>query len=161
MEDTMTTPRIRSLVSLAAALTFTLAFTGCVSAPSRLSWDGPASTDGPPLAISFDNEARDYVHVYLVDAQREWLLGRVEPGARATLRIPEAALAGNPGSMWLAALVGEHMTLRAAREARAAITIAQPAAQILSLRWTFSQTLANGQLTALPLGRARAEVGRQ
>ena len=155
----MTTPRIRSLVSLAAALTVTLTL-GCASAPSRLADDGPARTDALPLAIRFDNEARDKVQVYLVSAQREWLLGRVEPGARATLRIPEAALAGNPEAMWLAVLTGERVSLRAAGEARAAITIAQPAVDILAQRWTFSQPLAKGQLTSLPLGRARAEVGR-
>jgi hypothetical protein len=154
----MTTPRTRSLVSLAAALTVALSLGGCVSARSLAS-DGPAPTDGPPLAIRFDNEARDYVHVYLVSEQRQWLLGRVEPGARATLRIPEAALAGSPGSMWLAVLAGGRMTGRVAGEARAATTIAEPVVGILSQRWTFSQTLANGQLTSLPLGRA--EVGRQ
>jgi hypothetical protein len=155
----MTTPRTRSLVSLAAALTVTLTLGGCVSAPSRLAWDGPAPTDGPPLAIRFDNEGRDYVHVYLVGAQREWLLGRVEPGALATLRIPEAALAENSMPMWLAVLAGERMTGRVAGEARAVTTIAEPVAMILSQRWTFSATPARGQLTSLPL--RRAEVGRQ
>jgi hypothetical protein len=155
----MTTPRARSLVSLAAVLTVALTLGGCVSAPSRLAWDGPTPTDGPPLAIRFDNEARDYVHVYLVSEQSQWLLGRVEPGAHATLRIPEAALAGRPGSMWLAVLAGEHMTGRVAGDARAATTIAEPVASILSQRWMFSQTLANGQLRSLPL--ARAQIGRQ
>jgi hypothetical protein len=108
------------------------------------------------LAIRFDNQANDHVHVYLVGVRRQWLLGRVEPGARATLRIPEAALAEDAGSMRLAVLAGERVTLRAAGEPRAAITIAEPVAAILSRRWTFSQTLANGQLTALPLGRAEA-----
>ena len=157
----MTTPRIRSLVSLAAALTLTLALGGCASAPSRLGRDGPAPTDGLPLAFRFDNGAREYVHVYLVGEQREWLLGRVEPGARATLRIPDAALAGNPGFMRLAVLTGQRLTLRAAGDARAAITIAQPAAAIVSQGWTFSQTLAQGQLGTLLLGHAREEVGRQ
>jgi hypothetical protein len=154
----MTTPRIRSLVSLAAALTVTFTLGGCVSAASRLASDGPAPTDGAPPAVRFVNEARDYVHVYLVGEQREWLLGRVEPGARATLRIPEAALVENAGPMWLAVLTGERVTLRAAGDARAATTMAQPAAAILSQRWTFSQT-PKGQLTSLPL--ARAAVGPQ
>jgi hypothetical protein len=157
----MTTPRIPSLVSLAAALTLTLALGGCASAPSRLAWDEPTPTDGPPLTVRFDNEAHDYVHVYLVGARREWLLGRVEPGARATLRIPDTALTGDEGSMQLAVLVGERMTQRVAGDARAATTIAQPAAAILSQRWTFSPTLASEQLTGRWPGRARAEAGRQ
>jgi hypothetical protein len=161
LEDTMTTPRIRSLVSLAAALTVTLTLGGCASAPSHGASDGSAPTDGPPLAIRFDNEARDYVHVYLVGARREWLLGRVEPGARAMLRIPDDALAEGAGPVQLAVLVGAHVTLRAAGAARTAITIAQPAAAILSQQWTFSQMLADGQLRALPVAHARAGAARQ
>jgi hypothetical protein len=156
LEDTMTTLRIRALVSLAAALTVTLTLAGCVSAPSRLAWDDPAPTDGAPLAFRFDNGARDYVHVYLIGTQREWLLGRVEQGARATLRIPDAALTGDAGPLYLAVLTGERVTQHAAGNARAATTIAQPAAAILSSRWTFSQTLASGELTALPSGRPDA-----
>jgi hypothetical protein len=161
LEDTMTTPRTRSLVSLVAALTVTLALGGCASAPSRTAWDAPAPAGVPPFTVRFDNDARDYVHVYLVGAQRQWLLGRVEPGARATLRIPEEALAEDAGSMRLVALVGGRVTQRPASEARAVITLEQPAAAILSQRWTFSQTTPTGQLTPLPLARGRAEGGRQ
>ncbi len=157
----MTTPRVRSLVSLATALTLTLALGGCASAPSRVAPLAPASTDEPPPTLHFDNGARDYVHIYLVGEQREWLLGRVAPGARATLRIPDAALGENEGSMRLAVLTGARATLRAAADARAAITIAQPAAELFSQRWTFSQTLARGQLAPLLLGHARQEAGRQ
>ena len=157
----MTTPRTRSLVSLAAALTFTLALGGCASTASRLASDEPAPADAAVRFFRFDNDARDYVHVYLVSEKGQWLLGRVEPGARGMLRIPDAALAEDQGWMRLAVLMGEHMTLRAVGEPRAAITMAQPAAEILSRRWTFSPALVNGQLTAMPLGRARAEVGRQ
>jgi hypothetical protein len=152
----MTTPRTRSLVSLAAALTATLTLGACASAPSRLAPDGPAPTDGPAPVVHFDNGASDYVHVYLVGTRREWLLGRVEAGARARLRIPDAALAEDAGPMQLAVLAGARVTQRAAGEARAALTMAQPAAAFLSQQWTFSQTLPAGQLMALPLGRARA-----
>ena len=100
----MTTPRTRSIVSLATALTLTLALGGCASAPSRLGLNDPAPIDGAPLAIHFDNGARDYVHVYLVGAKREWLLGRVEPGARTSLRIPDEALGEDLGFLRLAVL---------------------------------------------------------
>ena len=87
------------------------------------------------------------VHVYLIDERREWLLGRVEPGAVASLRIPEAPLAGSVGFMQLAVIPGERLTLRAALDPRAAFTIAQPAAAIVSEHLTFSR----GQLTPLQL----------
>ena len=152
----MSTPRTRSVVSLAAALTLTLAIGGCVAAPSRLAAQGIAASDGAQLAFRFDNEARDNVHVYLIGEKREWLLGRVAPGARATLRIPDDALAENPGFMRVAVLAGQRATLRAAAESRAAISMAQPAAAIVSQRWTFSKTLEKGQLLALGLGRGGA-----
>jgi hypothetical protein len=157
----MTTLRRRSLVSLAAALTVTLALSGCASAPSSLAADAPAPAEGPSATFRFDNEAHDYVHVYLITPQREWLLGRVEAGARATLRLPDVALTEGGGSVRLAVLVGEHVTQQAAARARAVISIPEAATMIVSQRWTFSNALAQGQLTPLPLGRARAEVGRQ
>ena len=154
----MTTPHTRALVSLAARMAVTLALGACVPGPSRPALDGPASMGGRPLTIRFDNHAHEHVHVYLVDGrQRQWLLGRVEPWARATLRIPAAALAGSPGFMQLAVLTGERLTLQAARDPRARFTAAQPPSAILSQRWMFAQ----GQLTPLPLRGARVDVGRQ
>lgn len=144
----MTTPRTRSLVSLVTTLAATLALGACASAPSRHAGDGLAPMEGSPLAVRFDNDARTHVHVYLVGERREWLLGRVEPGAIAALRIPNAALAENQGFVRLAVLAGERVTLRAAANARTEITIAQPASAILAQRWTFSRTLSQGQLTA-------------
>jgi hypothetical protein len=152
----MTTPRTRAIVSLAAMMAVTLALGACVRGPSRPALDGPASMDGRPIAIWFDNGASAHVHVYLVGTQRQWLLGRVEPGARAMLRIPEASLAGSQGFVQLAVLTGERLTLQAARHPRATFTVAQPASAILSRQWMFSQ----GQLTSLPFRDARVDVGR-
>ncbi|MGZ9245669.1 MAG: hypothetical protein ACXW61_07700 [Gemmatirosa sp.] len=103
------------------------------------------------------NDAREHVHVYLVDEQREWLLGRVEPGARANLRIPDASLASSPRFVRLAVLAGERLTQQAASDARTAITIAQPASALVSQRWTYSHTTAKAELT--PLGPARRGAG--
>ena len=152
----MTTLRTRAIVSLAAAVTLTLALGGCVRGASVPASYGPASSEASPLAIRFDNDAREHVHVYLVGERREWLLGRVEPGAHATLRIPEASLAGSPGFVRLAVLTGQRLTLQAARNPQATLTIAQPTSGLLSQRWMFVQ----GQLTSLPVGTARVDVGR-
>jgi hypothetical protein len=150
MEDMMTTPRIRSLVSAAAALTVTL--TACASAPTRGA-GAPTPIEALASTVRFDNGGRDYVRVYLVSQTQEWLLGRVEPGARATLRIPDDALAGNTSSMRLAVVPGGGVTLRAAGGAHASITMAQPASAILSQRWSFSQTTTNGELTSIRRSR--------
>ena len=157
----MTTQRTRSLVSLATALAITLAVVGCASARAPLAADAAAAAVGIPLTIRFDNDARDYVHVYLVGDKRQWLLGRVEPGARVTLRIPDDAVAEDGAAIQLAVVSGGRVSLRAAREAPAAITILQPTAEVLAQRWTFSQTLATGRLTSLPVGGARAAAGRR
>ena len=147
----MTTPRIRPVVSLAAALCVALTIGACATAPSHFASDVSASTDdAAPHSMRFDNTGREFVHVYLIGEQREWHLGRVEPGARSTLRIPDEALAEDAGSMQLAVIVGERVTLGAKRASRTILTIAQPSAALLGQRWMFSQTSATGQLTSLP-----------
>ena len=147
----MTTPRIRPLVSLVAALSITLTLGACASASPRLATDGVMTATDAPRSIRFDNTGREYVHVYLVSEQREWLLGRVEPGARSSLRLPADALSENVGWMQLAVVVGERVNLGAKRATRSIITIVQPGSDLFGQRWTFSQTSAVGQLTSLPL----------
>jgi hypothetical protein len=139
----MTTVCRRALVSLAATMTITLAL-GCVRQPSRTMPDGPSRMSARPFAVRFENEGRQYVHVYLVGERREWLLGRVEPGAIRTLQIPDEALGGS-AFVRLAVLAGDRAKFQAARQSGAALTIAQPASVILSQRWRFSQ----GALTSL------------
>jgi hypothetical protein len=157
----MTTIRGRSLVSLATAFTLTLALGGCAGNPSHSALNDPAPVAGRPVGIRFDNQARQYVHVYLVGQNREWLLGRVEPGARATLRVPEGAMSDDTWRVQLAVLAGSNVTMRAASMPGVSTTISQPAGQLLAQKWTFTQTMANGQATASLLGRALSDVGRQ
>ena len=140
----MTTPRTRAAVSLAAMMVLTLVSGACVRAPSRPVLQAPTTIEASrTLAIRFDNDAREHVHVYLIGERREWLLGRVEPGAIATLRIPEASLNGGSRFVRLAVITGERMTLQAARDARATFTVSQPASAMLSHEWRF----AHGELT--------------
>ena len=148
----MPTPATRTLVSLAAATTLTLALGAC--AP-HWSTAHPAAAPEASIAMRFDNEAQTAVHVYLVGDRREWLLGRVEPGARATLRVPAASLDESAGFVRLAVLAGG-ASLQAARDPRTTFTIAQPAGSLLGQRWTF----ARRQLAAPELIGMRANVGR-
>jgi len=148
----MTTIRSRSLVSIAAALTLTLA-AGCANNPTPSALNDPAPVAARPAAIRFQNEARQYVHVYLVGMNRQWLLGRVEPGARATLRIPEEAMSNDTWQMQLAVVAGDRVTLQVASKPGAQVSIAQPTGQLLAQKWTFTQVLANGQATAALMGR--------
>jgi hypothetical protein len=148
----MTTPRIRSLVSLAAALTLTLSAGGCAGTASHVP-EAPAPAAQPASAIRFDNDSRDYVDVYLVSERRDWRLGRVAAGAHAMLRIPEEALADDAGRMRLTVLPAQRVTLRPSSDLRTASALARPIADVLAQQWTFSQTLAQGQPSGLLLGR--------
>jgi hypothetical protein len=138
----MPTLRRRALVSVVAALSLSLGVAGCVQTAAR---GGPSPRDDLPPAIRFDNDTREHVHVYLVAEKREWVLGRVEAGAIALLRIPEASLAGDQTFVRLVVIAGDGITLQAARHVRATPTLAQPVLDILSQRWRFSQ----GSLTSL------------
>jgi hypothetical protein len=141
----MTTSCRRAFVSITATMAITLALGACVRAPSRPVPDAQLLTDAHQFTIRFDNLGRERVHVYLIGPTREWLLGRVEPGAIETLRIPEEALAEGSMFVRLAVLASERLTFQAARHPRARLTVAQPASAILSQRWSFSQ----GNLTSL------------
>jgi hypothetical protein len=128
-------------------MTLALALGACVRTPSPSVLDEPRPLNAQLNTVRFDNDGREHVHVYLVGAKREWLLGRVEPGAKATLRIPEDALAESAMFARLAVVTGDRMTFQASRNSRAKLTTAQPASAILSQRWRFSQ----GELTSLGL----------
>jgi hypothetical protein len=141
----MPTPCRRLFVSIAATMTIMLALGACVRAPSRSVLDVPSPMEPDPVDIRFDNYAREHVHVYLIGAKREWVLGRVEPGAVATLRIPGEALGEGSTFVRLAVITGERVTFQAASNPRVTVTVAQPASTILTQRWKF----AEGQLTSL------------
>ena len=135
----MTTTRRRAFVSIAAVITMTLTLGACASDPARAMRHRSSASATQPLTIRFENSARQSADVYLIGSKREWLLGRVAPGAIGALRIPDGAVADGTMMLRLAVLTGEPPTLAAARHPRATLSMAQPAAAILSQRWTFAQ----------------------
>jgi hypothetical protein len=137
----MPTMRRRLFVSAIAAMSISLTTAGCFQARAR---GAGSSMDGVPLAIRFDNDAREHVHVYLIGEKREWVLGRVEAGAIAMLPIPDESLIGDPTFVRLVVIAGEGVTLQAARHAGGTPALPQPLSSILSQQWRFSR----GSLTA-------------
>jgi hypothetical protein len=108
--------------------------------------DGAAAPDSR-VTIRFDNEADVPVDVYLVTGQLQWRLGRVAPGARTMLRVPEATLDPTAAFMRLIVLPGTTTSAQAARDPRAVFAIDQPVREIVSQRWTFRNPRpAAGQL---------------
>jgi hypothetical protein len=126
----------------------------CARGPAPETWSQTSA--GQSLPIRFDNTAQTYVDVYFVTPQRQWRLGRVAPGARATLRIPEEAITATSGFARLAVLAGAPMTLDVSRDPHATFTIAQPASELMAQRWTFSQKqLESPELLGAPSNSAR------
>ena len=137
-----------SAISLAAAL----AVGACARGPAPTTWEGTPVPMREGATIRFVNEAESYVDVYLVGETRQWWLGRVAPGARTTLRIRDDVLAATSGYLRLAVLAGASLSLQAARDPRATLTIAQPGRSLLDQRWTFRKLqLAPPELFGAPL----------
>jgi len=106
--------------------------------------------------MAFENEAQTYVDVYLIGERQEWWLGRVAPGARATLRIRDEALTTESGFVKLAVLADAPRSLQAARDPRATFSLAEPAPQLLAQRWTFRKTpLASPEIFGARVARGR------
>jgi hypothetical protein len=152
----MTTPRIRALVSVAATVISTLGLGACVPAASRAALEQPSPVESGSPAFRFDNDGREHVDVYLVSVRREWLLGRVQPGAIAVLHIPYEALDEDLGPVRLAVLSGGRRTTRVIAEPRAELTLSQPVSAIVAQRWQF----AGSQLMSLGLRVPASSVTR-
>jgi hypothetical protein len=135
----MTTRRVRSLVSAASIVSAmcgaaALGLTACAGRPQRPE---------PEIAtMQFRNDAMVSVDVYLISAQFQWRLGRVPPGIRAVLRVPESAIESAMGVVRVAVIPGSQMSAQADRDPRVVFAIAQPVSAVLSQRWTFRQPAA-------------------
>ena len=91
--------------------------------------------------LQFENQATTYVDVYLASrsGHLQWRLGRVPPGFRAELRVPQSAIDQASGFVELAVIAGSPLSAEVWRDPRAVIAIAQPISQVVSQRWTFRQ----------------------
>jgi hypothetical protein len=104
------------------------------------------------VPLRFDNDAQTYVDVYFVTTQQQWRLGRVSPGATTTLWIPGTALRSTSAFVRLVVLAASPLSIDAAGDPNATITIAQPVAELVSQHWTFShRQLATAQILGAPI----------
>lgn len=147
----MTTSRHHTRVSLAAALTLAFTLAACASAPAGRPEAGSVELAGsvreaPARAIHFENQGEEFVRVYLVMDQREFLLGRVERGARATLHLPAAVTQGTSAWMRLAVRAGSP-SVGAPRTATMGIV---PVSEILAQHWRFVPSGVGGEITGMP-----------
>jgi len=156
----------RSGVGLAAMLVTATALAACAGRPhpvvqaqratSAERTASLATDESRTKALEFDNQGTAYVDVYLVGmvgGQIQWRLGRVPPGMRASLRVPESAIDWAGGFVRLTVIPGSQLSAEAWRDPRAITAIAQPLSELLSQRWTFRQpagTPLQLQATRLP-----------
>ena len=156
----MTTPRTRVIVSpvlsVVVSLIVTNVLAACGGGRASLASSDPTAVLATAVspAIAFDNDAREHVQVYLVSDKRQWYLGRVEPGARRTLRVPDEAVVSSPQRLQLAVMVGQPIAAHVSGDPRAMFTLAQPATSLFSQDWSVAQ----GQLVSAPIRRARFGV---
>ena len=148
--------RVVSALSLVATLVSGLSLGACARGPSPATWDAAVEVPDQSATVRFDNGAEVPVDVYLVAEQRQWRLGRVAPGARTMLRIPDGAL--RPTSfVRLVVLAGEPLSIDAAHAPGATFSVAQPASELLVQRFMFwNQTPGSPQLLGM-----RARGGRR
>lgn len=149
----MTTRRTKSLVSRARGVLATL----LVAAFWPAACVVPLPPDPQAAMMRFDNDATVSVDVYLVSGQFQWRLGRVSPGLRTMLRVPESAIESTMGFVRVTVIPGSQISAQAERDPRAVFAIAQPVSEVLSQRWTFRQPAA----AALQLEGRRLEAGER
>ena len=154
----MTTRRAISVVSATARLGFAAVLAACLGASACAG--GPRSVAPSPSVeptdcgvsiadcdpsqarIELDNEATVHVDVYIATERDQWRLGRVAPGARALLRVPQSAIEASMQPVRLTVIPGSRASAQAARDPRAVLTIAQPLSELVSQRWTYRQSAA-------------------
>jgi hypothetical protein len=95
------------------------------------------------LAVQVDNRSTDRIDVYLIQGPSEWHLGRLEPGATASLALPALPPVGGTAMVRLAVIAGAVRSPQASLDARVT-SMEQPVAELLRQRWTFTQRQLRG-----------------
>jgi hypothetical protein len=125
--------KIRGVIAVAACLVST----SCV----RLG--GSASGDLAPRAtITFHNQGRERVQVYLVGEKEDWFIGRLEPLETARLALPQFGFTSASRSVALAVLPGWSKNLEPRRDPRATFSIDEVTDGLAGEEWFF----VSGQL---------------
>ena len=164
MGDTVLTRQTQSMVSVPLvvrgfALAALLVVAACagrqqpvVQTERAESNTGDLESERQAAVLQFDNQGTVYVDLYLVGAQIQWRLGRVPPGMRQTLNVPESAIDWTTGFVQLVVIPGSQASPEAWRDPRAIVAIRQPVSEVLAQRWTFRQGAGAGlQLQATRL----------
>lgn len=146
----MGTSNIRGVIIVAACFLSA----SCVR-HGGLAPGGPA----PSGTITFRNQGRDRVQVYLVGEKQDWLIGRLEPLQTARLALPQFGFASAPQTVALAVVPGWSRSLQPRRDPRAAVSIDEISDNLAGEEWIFVNGILQGPLRPQATG-GRATSGR-
>lgn len=134
--------KIRGMIAVAA----------CVLSAACFRAGGAASGElAPGATITFHNQGRDRIQVYLVGEKEEWLIGRLEPLETARLALPQFGFVTASRAVSVAVVPGWFTNLQARHEPRAAFSIDECTENLPGQEWRF----VNGQLEGPLHARAR------
>ncbi len=134
--------KIRGVSTLAACLLIA----SCVSLGAKSS-----RRPEPSTTITFHNQGRERIQVYLVAEKQDWLIGRLEPLQTARLRLPELGFAATSQSLALAVVPGWSGNVLPRRDPRATFSIDEVSDNLPGEEWIF----INGQLRGPLRGQSR------
>lgn len=101
---------------------------GCLLvACTRMTVQLPQSDLEPTAAtLTFRNESRERIYVYIIEEKEERLLGRLEQLETLRLRLPERSSGGAAAMVRIAVVVGAASRMQASRDGRAVLSIQLP-----------------------------------
>lgn len=131
--------KLRSAVTLSAALVIA----SCVQHNAA-----PLQNDNTPtVTITFRNQSRDRIQVYLVGEKEDWLLGRLEALETAHLSLPAASIAAAQ-SVVIAVIPDWSRSLQPRRDRRAVLSIKERTYNLAGEEWIFVDGQLQGPLRA-------------
>lgn len=139
----MAITKLRHVAAFAAAL---------ITASCVQHHAAPPEDPAPTVTITFRNQSRDRVQVYLIGDKEDWLLGRLESLQTAHLRLPESAFLTTQPVM-LAVVPVWSRNLQPRRDPRAILSIKQTMIDWPGMEWIFVGGQLQGPLRAQPRGR--------
>ena len=139
----MASNKLRSVAPLA----FAFVIASCVQHNTA-----PPEDPSPTVTITFRNQSRDRIQVYLVGEKEDWLLGRLESLETAHLSVPAASMV-TPQSVVLAVIPDWSRNLQPRRDRRAVLSIKERTHNLPGEEWIFVDGQLQGPLRSQFRGR--------
>lgn len=131
--------KLRGVATLAACLLIA----SCIQPGA-----GPTSRPPSGPTITFRNQDRDRVQVYLVGEKQDWLIGRLESMETAHLPLPELGLAATTQPVALVVVPGWARNLRPRQDPHATVSINEISDNLPGEEWIFAAGQLQGPLRA-------------